>query len=275
VGRQAIADRYAYTPLLGIFVIIVWWVGEHFSESLPNRTEALAGCAALALLFFGAVTWRQTTYWKDSFTLFTHALQVTPVNFIAENNLGEAYIQAGRADAAYPHFLRATEEKPKFGLAHYNLGIVLVGQNRRQEARKEFETAIRYGQEKSEVASSYHNLGIVLLEDNQLNDAIQMFSGALALVPGKQSSYLARGLAEFRLNNFAAAEADFVAGANIAPDPPACFWVGRAREAQGNARGAIEAYRKTLELQPDMADARTHLDALMNGRVMPFAKSED
>jgi hypothetical protein len=87
VGRQALADRYAYTPLLGIFVIIVWWTADR-SESWPNRTEVLAGCAALVLLFFGAVTWQQTAYWKDSFTLFTHALQVTPVNFIAENNLG-------------------------------------------------------------------------------------------------------------------------------------------------------------------------------------------
>jgi tetratricopeptide (TPR) repeat protein len=171
--------------------------------------------------------------------------------------------------------LRATEEKPKFGLAHYNLGIILVGQNKRPEARKEFEQAILYGQEKSEIASSYHNLGIVMLEENQLNEAIQMFSRALMLVPGKQSSYLARGLAEFRLNNFTAAEADFVAGANLAPDAPACFWVGRAREAEGNTSGAVEAYRRALALQPDMPEAKAHLDALVNGRVMPFAKSDN
>jgi len=114
-----------------------------------------------------------------------------------------------------------------------------------------------------------------MLQDNQFPDAIKMFAKALELGPDKQSSYLARGMAEFRLNNFAAAESDFIAGANIAPDAPACFWVGRAREAQGNTSGAIEAYKKSLSLQPDMHDAKEHLDALVSGRVTPFPKSED
>ena len=124
-------------------------------------------------------------------------------------------------------------------------------------------------------ASAYHNLGIALLQDNQFPDAVKMFSKALELGPDKQSSYLARGMAEFRLNNFAAAESDFIAGANIAPDAPAYFWVGRAREAQGNTSGAIAAYRQTLALQPDMQDAKQHLDALLSGHLLPFAKSEN
>jgi tetratricopeptide (TPR) repeat protein len=82
-------------------------------------------------------------------------------------------------------------------------------------------------------------------------------------------------MAKFRLGNYAAAEADFIAGANLAPDPPACFWVGRAREAQGNTAGAIEAYRKTLALQPDKAEAKQRLDALLSGRIIPFDKSEN
>jgi tetratricopeptide (TPR) repeat protein len=274
VGRQAMADRYAYTPLLGIFVIVVWWIADH-SDSLPHRSELLAGAAAILLLFFGALTWRQTTHWKDSFTLFNHTLEITPVNFIAENNLGEAYMQIGRPDLASDHFLRSTQEKPRFGLAHYNLGIVLVSEHRMAEARKEFETAIQYGQETSEIASSYQNLGVVLLQENQLADSIKMFSQALQLVPSKQSSLLARGMAEYRLNNFAAAEADFIAGANISPDPAACYWVGRSREAQGNTSGAIEAYRRTLALQPDMRDAQQHLDALLSGHIIPFSNSEN
>ena len=102
-----------------------------------------------------------------------------------------------------------------------------------------------------------------------------MFTKALELGPNKQSSYLARGMAEFRLNSFAAAESDFIAGANIAPDAPACFWVGRAREAQGNTSGAIEAYRKTLALDPNHKDAKQRLDALVSGRVIPFSSSEN
>ena len=184
-------------------------------------------------------------------------------------------MQTGRPDLAYDHFLRATQQKPRFGLAHYNLGIVLAGQNRQADASREFQAGIEYGQDKSEIASSYHNLGIVMLQENQLADSIKMFSSALQLSPGKQSSYLARGLAEYRTNNFAAAEEDFIAGANISPDPAADFWVGRAREAQGNTSGAIEAYRKALTLQPDMQKAKDRLEALLSGHAIPFDKSDN
>jgi tetratricopeptide (TPR) repeat protein len=274
VGRQALADRYAYTPLIGIFVIVVWLVADH-SDWLPHRTEVLAGSAAIFLIFFGALTWKQTAYWKDDLALFGHTLQITTGNFIADNNMGLALLQAGRSDRAYSHFLRATQEKPNFGLAHYNLGVMMLSEHRRAESRKEFEIAIRFGQEKSDIASAYHNLGLSLLEENRFADAIKMLTQALQFGPDKQSSYLARGMAEFRLNNFVAAESDFIAGANIAPDAPACFWIGRAREAQGNASGAIEAYKKALSLAPDMHDAKEQLDALLSGRIIPFSTSEN
>lgn len=269
VGRQAMADRYAYTTLVGIFVIVVWLVAD-YSATHKIKAESLAAVTGLALVFFAAITWRQIAYWKDSFTLFEHALRVTPNNFIAETNLGEAYMQIGRSDLAYGHFLRATEEKPHFGLAQYNLGIVLAGQGQRKEAREAFQLAIRYGQEGPEIANAYHNLGIVLLDDNQLTDARAMFSEALRLIPNKQSSYLARALTEFRMSDFQAAESDFLAAIAVAPDPTGYFWLGRTRERLGNLNGAADAYRKALVMQPNMIDARDRLDALVSGRPIPF-----
>lgn len=274
VGRQAMADRYPYVPMIGIFVLVVWWIAEN-SSRLRQRAEILVGVAALFLIFFAGLTWRQTTYWKDSFTVFRHALEITPVNFIAENNLGQAYVDVGKSNVAYDYFLRSTQEKPYFGLAHYNLGVVLVGQHRLAEARREFELAIKYGQDVSEIASAYHNLGIVMLEGGELVDARIALSEALRLVPNRQSSFLARGLVEFQLGDYASAEADFVKGANLAPDPSAAYWVGRSREAMGNTAGAIDAYRKTLALQPSMTEAKQHLDALLSGQPLPFSKSEN
>jgi Tfp pilus assembly protein PilF len=273
VGRQAMADRYAYTTLLGIVVLVTWWVADHLNaRRIPIESSGVF--SALLLLFFSVLTWRQTTYWKDSFTLFQHALSVSPNNFIAETNLGEAYMQIGRPDLAYGHFLRATQEKPRFGVAQYNLGIVLVGQGRPKEARDAFQMAIRYGQEGPEIAQAYHNLGIVMLGENQLSDARGMFTEALRLVPNRQSSYLARGLANFRLNDYRAAESDFLAGASLSPEPSAYFWLGRSREKLGNLAGASDAYRQALALRPDMNDAKERLDALVSGRPIPFLPQE-
>lgn len=274
VGRQAMADRYAYTPLLGIFVIVAWWIADHFDES-RRRSEVFAGSVAMFLIFFGALTWRQTGYWKDNFALFNHAIKLTGSNFIAENNLGEAYMQIGRPDLAYEHFLSTTQIKPGFGLGHYNLGIVLVERKEYPAALEEFQTAVRFGQDNAEIASAYHNIGIVMLDNNQQADAVRAFTQALELVPTKQTSLLARGLAQFQLNNFAAAEADFVAGANLAPNAGAAFWVGRAREARGNPVGAADAYRQALQLQPDMTEAKERLQALTSGQVAPFVKLQN
>jgi tetratricopeptide (TPR) repeat protein len=274
VGRQAMADRYAYTPLLGILVIVVWSVADHYAETV-RRGEVLGLVSALALILLAALAWRQTGYWKDSFSLFQHALEVTPANFIAENNLGQAYVEMGRPDLAYDHFVRATEEKPHFGLAHYNLGVVLAGQNRNDEARKEFQMAIQYGQERPEVAQAYHNLGVVLLADRQWSEARALFSEAIRLTPEKRSSYLARGLTEFRLADYRAAESDFAAGASLSPDPNALFWLGRAQEKLGDLAGATDAYRKALSLQPGMPKAKERLDAIVSGRPLPFLQQDD
>ena len=274
VGRQAMADRYAYTPLLGILVIVVWSVADR-SPGMARRAEVLGAVSALALIFFSALAARQTAYWQNSFSLFEHALQVTPANFIAENNLGQAYIEVGRPDLAYEHFLRSTQEKPHFGLAHYNLGVVLAGQNRNEDAGKEFQMAIQYGQEKLDVAQAYHNLGVVLLAEQQWSNALAMFSEAIRLMPNKESSYLARGFTEFHLADYRAAASDFAAGASLAPDPNALFWLGRSREKLGDLAGATEAYRKALALQPDLAKAKERLEAIVSGRPLPFLQQDE
>jgi len=266
VGRQAMADRYAYTPLLGIFVIVVWLLAEHVS-TVPLRSSFLAVAAGMFVCFFGALSWRQATFWKDSFSLFGHALQVVPVNYMAEVNLGSAYAEAGDTNAAFEHFQLATQERPKYGLAHYNLGTMLRKLNRRGEAAAEFRLAIQYAQEPSNAANAFHNLGIMLIEDDKFADARTALSEALKIQPEKQNSYVARGLAEFRLGDYAAAESDFAKGASLAPDGAAVYWLGRSREARGNINGAIEAYRKALVLKPELREAKEHLEAATSGRV--------
>jgi protein O-mannosyl-transferase len=266
VGRQAMADRYAYTPFLGIFAIVVWLLAERFSR-IPQRSQILAGLAGVFLIFCAGLTWRQTTYWKNSFSLFGHALQVVPLNYMAENNLGSAYAEAGDTETAYQHFLRATQERPRYGLAHYNLGNMLRKLNRRGEAVAEFQLAVQYAQDPAQLANVFHNLGLVLLEDNKLADARIALTEAVKVQPNKQNSYVARGLAEFRQGDYAAAETDFAQGAYLGPDGAAVYWLGRSREARGNINGAVEAYRNALVLQPDFPEAKQHLDAATSGRV--------
>jgi hypothetical protein len=107
VGAQAMADRYAYLPLIGLFIMICWGVSEE-ARQRNLATASVAAVSLAALLMLAVVARRQITYWKDNVALWAHTVQVTRDNWIAENNLGAALLDEGQPEAAIGHF-RAAE----------------------------------------------------------------------------------------------------------------------------------------------------------------------
>ena len=97
------ADRYAYLPLIGIFVMITWGIAE-WAAAKHVSTSVLGAASALILASLMTLTYRQVNYWNDHITLWTHALEVTGPNWLAENNLGTALLRKGDMEAAIPHF---------------------------------------------------------------------------------------------------------------------------------------------------------------------------
>jgi tetratricopeptide (TPR) repeat protein len=274
VGRQALADRYAYLPFLGLFVMIVWSVVEMLPR-LSQASKLAVPVSAIILLWFAALTWWQTTFWRDSGSLFSRTLAVTQNNYLAENNLGMAYSAAGQAQSAFEHFREAVRLRPKFSTAHYNLGLSLRAQDNLPAAQAEFELAIQYANDPVELAQAHHNLGIAFYEQHQLAAARRELSAALALAPDKENSLLARGMTEFELNDFPAAGADFQRASAIRPTPQAIFWIGRTREARGDFNGAVAAYQETLHISPSFHEAQDRLDAIQSGKNLMFMRIPD
>jgi len=261
VGRQAMADRYAYLPFVGLFIIVVWG-GAELLERLSLSLTMQRTVVAAVLLGYASVTFLQINYWRNSYTLFSHALQVTQHNGIAEDNLGEALMEMDRPDLAEPHFEAAAEYVPELSTAHYNLGVLQQQRNHPDGARREYELALRSVSDATEAAQAHSNLGFVLLALNDSNAAADQFSAALRINPEKQNSLLGRGMAEYQTRNLAAAANDLTRAAQITPSAQAEYWLGRVREDQGDAEGAAHAYGSALQIAPDMAEARQRLDAL-------------
>ena len=255
VGRQAMADRYAYLPFVGLFMIGVWGCCELF-EQFRLSSFAKAAIAAGVLLAYASIAFVQIYYWHNSYTLFAHALQVTNRNGIAEDNFGDALMEMGRPDLAIPHFELAAEFIPQLSTAHYNLGVLLQQQNRWQQARRE------YTSDETEAAQAHSNLGFLLLDLNDPKEAEDQFTAALQFNPEKQNSLLGRGIAEYRQGKLDAAVADLSHANQINPLPQADFWLGRALEDQGNTEAAANAYTAALQLSPTMVDAKERLAAL-------------
>ena len=261
VGRQAMADRYAYLPFVGLFIIAIWGCAELLAHLRMSASVQIA-IAVAVLVGYASVAFLQVNYWHDSYTLFAHALEVTHRNGVAEDNLGAALMQMGRPDLAQPHFEAAAEFIPQLSTAHYNLAVLAQQLNHPETAKHEYELALKYSSDPTENAQSHSNLGFLLVQLNDSKAAIEQFNSALQINPEKQNSLLGRGMAEYRQGNLDAAVADLSRAAQVAPLAQADFWLGRALEDKGQTDAAATAYDAAVRLAPGMAEAQQRLDAL-------------
>jgi protein O-mannosyl-transferase len=261
-GRQGMADRYAQLPLIGIFIAVVWLVAD-VVDRRPQLSPAVRATGFSVVLFpLMFVTHRQIGYWKDSETIFTHALQVTTHNGTAEDNLGVAFMEKGDLAAAFPHFLAAVQFSPDLGSAHYNLGVLLQRSGQLPNAVTQYRSAISHAGDPAEAAQAHNNLGVLYLSLNNLVVAKAEFDKAISLNPNELNSYIARGTVEFRLGKFDDAIADFLQASSRARSPLAFYWLGRAEEAKGDFAHAKGAYMAALQMDPRMSEARTQLESL-------------
>ncbi len=157
VGSQAMADRYTYMPLVGLFIIVAWGVPD-LLKNYHGRREALAALSALCLVCLFLRTWGQVSYWHDNITLYNHALAVTGRNGAVHMNRGTAYFTLGDYRAAIEDLSRAIEIDPEFAPAHLNRGTAygVIGDyaNALADLNKALEINPRY-------ALAYRNRAIV------------------------------------------------------------------------------------------------------------------
>ena len=164
VGNQAMADRYTYVPLIGLFILVAWGIPDLLpGRSIPPkerrkraeppavrlwrtiRTMILAVVAAMAILALMVVARKQVGFWKDSATVFRHSIAVIKNNYLAEHELGACLVKSGELDEGVKHFAEAVRIKPDWGIAHTNLAISLCWQGRYAEAWKEVHLSRKYG----------------------------------------------------------------------------------------------------------------------------------
>jgi protein O-mannosyl-transferase len=226
VGGQSMADRYTYLPFIGLFVMLCWSVPGNWMERRIGL--AIICTITIAGLVVGArLAKHQVGYWKDSETLFRHALDVTRNNWLAHYNLGVALEQTGRYEEAIKQYEHVLQIKPDYADAHFNLGGTLARLGRVQEAIGYWEQTLRI---KPDYAEAYCDLGTARAQAGKLTEAIQYYEQALRIKPtcGEAHAHLGGLLAD-----------------------------------QGREAEAIEHYLKALEIKPDDAEMHNHLGIIL------------
>jgi tetratricopeptide (TPR) repeat protein len=191
-GRQSIADRYTYLPVIGIAIAVVWGAAEAV-EGRPSARVTLAA-AALALVALLAVRTRvQLAFWKDSETLFVHSLSSGGDDALVRNNYGFLLGSRGRPEDARAQFAAAVALNPGYVLGRLNLGLALTSLGRVAEAEAEYRAALSLAPES---ARGHERLGTLYLQLGRNEEAAKHLSEAVRLDPesGLARSNLAAAL---------------------------------------------------------------------------------
>jgi tetratricopeptide (TPR) repeat protein len=290
VGAQAMADRYTYIPLIGLFVMMVWGIPE-FLTGWRYRRMVLPASATLVMVLLTILTRTQLQYWYTGITLFRHSLDVTIDNYLSHNsygvalaaqgkneeaivhykeslrirpffadthlNLGNALARQGKYQEAIDHFTKALSLRPDFVKAHNSLGVALAHQGRYEEAMTHYKEALRI---KSDYAEVHNNLGVILARQGKTQEAMAQYHQALQMKPAYADAHYNLGNLLARQRKFQEAIIHFIEVTKIKPgDAEVHYNIGAAFTEQGKPREAIYHYLQALRIKPDFAQARFSL----------------
>ena len=166
VATQAMADRFTYIPLIGLFIMAAWGVPD-LLKKWKYRKEILVILSALSILCLSIITWTQVRYWQNSITLYNHSLKVTENNMFIYYNRGFYYHNLGNYSKAIEDYNRAIEIKPDYAEAYNNRGGAYDGLGNYRQAIEDYTRAIEI---KPDYAEAYYNRGVAYLNqgDNKL-----------------------------------------------------------------------------------------------------------
>ena len=251
VGDQAMADRYAYIPLIGIFIVLVWGSSD-WADSLQLSIRWRAAVAVTVLAILSFLTWRQIGYWRSDYDLWSHALQVTTENAMAEENLSKALAALGRPAEALPGLEKASQSNPTDPTRHVNLGSQLVAVGRLEDAIVEYQKAIQVASNikvypgwkdvavRTTTARSYESLATIYDELGDYSKVRESYRQALKTDPGDAAGMIKR-MSE---------------SAEEEPSSSNYLQLGLLLEEAGEVPEARAAYQQALKLDPTVEEKR-------------------
>ena len=264
VGDAAMADRYAYIPLIGIFVMIAFGAADLWeSFSSEKRRRVWLGVPAAAVLVALALaTHRQIGYWQSNYDLWTHTLVVTRNNFIAEDNLGGALILEDKEEEAHPHFEAAARINPRDAMSRSNLGTYFETHNRMREAVAQYRAAVELTSDPMLLAQTYANMGAAQRALGDDEPARASFDQSLRFNPNQFNAWLGLGLLAQKQGKLEEAISDLSKSVETQPTAEGYFELGRSFAQAGRIPDAIAAYEQALKLAPDPAALQQAIESL-------------
>jgi tetratricopeptide (TPR) repeat protein len=260
VGGQAMADRYTYIPLIGAFVIVAWGIPDVMAK-WPGAKTFLAPAGAFLLLACSAAAWHQTQYWKDTISLFSHALEIDKNSYIVHELLGTGLAKRDKYQEAVVHYAEALRLQPAETHIMGNLGYSLYQLKKVDQAVAYYSAALKI---KPDDPIVLRNLGQVRLDQGKFVEAVDCFRKAQRRTPDDFLLACSLGNALSKLGRTQEAIYAYILALRMHPEyPEALFGLGMALAGQGKLVDATRNFEAALHLSPGYADAHNNLGNIL------------
>ncbi|MCE5324513.1 tetratricopeptide repeat protein [bacterium] len=296
VGQQAMADRYTYVPLIGLFIIIAWGIPDmtkRFKAKILRYVPAVG--ASIIILILIIMTYFQTGCWRSEMALFKQAMSATSGHCVircciagtlldqgkpkqaidqlktaikmnpsfarGHNALGFIYLKQGKLDAAIKELNRALKINPDFPLAHSNIGSAYATLGKTDEAIRHFKKAIKM---KPNYSDTHYSLANVLVEQGMIDEGIAEYRQALRYNPDMAKAHCKLASVLITLGRVDEAELHLrLAQLNDPKMADAYFYLGCLMQKQGNIQGALEQITEVIKLDPNFGPAHNAMAVLL------------
>ena len=262
VGTQAMADRYGYLPFIGLFIMVCWLVADWAGRLQPRLIVARA-VAVIVLACLGLTASQQVGYWEDHITLWTHTLDVTNNNWIAENNLGTTLLKMGRPEEAIPHFRAAVAAYPYDPNADLNLGIYEQMHGNYTAAIDWYQKAANMARNNRVRARAYNNLGYAYKETGDYITAREDLKKSVAADPEFAGGWISLGLMAQRTGDMELAVSAYSRGVQLRQLDYEYLLLAQALDSTGQKQQAAAARQKAESLSTDIRSAQRRANDLL------------
>ena len=273
VGGQSMADRYMYLPIIGLFIIAAWGLPDLLALSRHQRT--ILGMLAMTVISIASfITWTQIGCWRDSVTLFSHAIAILPDNTLAQYNLGEALSRArynvgealsrkGALKQALVHYEVVLKRNPMYHDALINMGLTLLNMEKPSEALIYINRVLKI---KPDDAQALRMKGYAMAAQGNYEKAIPYYEQAVKTDPLNGELHFLMGVAYSALQKPAVAIVHYQKAIEITPDDTtASINLGNIYYRSGRMDLAGNVYLYALQHAPDNPDVLSKLGAVALG----------
>jgi protein O-mannosyl-transferase len=265
VGQQARADRYAYIPFIGLFIIAVWTVADWASRSRVPRVF-VAVPTAVILIALSVATHRQIGFWGDTPTVWSRSLAVTQDNFVAHSGLASYLMQHGQTEEAAVHLHAALAVETDYLPAVLGLAGYEHERGNLPAAIKYYKTVTFHRGDPELRATAYSGLGSAYRQIGDYADARQCYQSALQFSPGRPIALVGLGLVAEHDGDLAEAFQQFSNAMTVAPSDTGYLLLAHALEQAGRSREAHAARLTARMISANLDEAQRQADALLAGK---------